>query len=101
MNIVTPFPSININTANVYTETARRDNQLREVIPAPSANSASNTETKAQSDAEKAKLPGNNEGATYSASGKLADEKVVQARDDENAENPEESEEQKDRKSVV
>lgn len=95
MNIVTPFPSININTANVYTETARRDNQLREVIPAPSANSASNTETKAQSDAEKAKLPGNNEGATYSASGKLADEKVVQARDDENAENPEGSEEQK------
>ncbi|AUL74332.1 catalase [Pseudoalteromonas sp. 13-15] len=95
MNIVTPFPSININTANVYTETARRDNQLREVIPAPSANSASNTETKAQSDAEKAKLPGNNEGTTYSASGKLADEKVVQARDDENAENPEESEEQK------
>ncbi|TMN80927.1 MULTISPECIES: putative metalloprotease CJM1_0395 family protein [unclassified Pseudoalteromonas] len=95
MNIVTPFPSININTANVYTETARRDNQLREVIPAPSANSASNTETKAQSDAEKAKLPGNNEGTTYSASGKLADEKVVQARDDENAENPESSEEQK------
>lgn len=35
MNIVTPFPSININTANVYTETARRDNQLREVIPQP------------------------------------------------------------------
>ncbi|TMS88738.1 catalase, partial [Pseudoalteromonas sp. S201] len=57
--------------------------------------SASNTETKAQSDAEKAKLPGNNEGTTYSASGKLADEKVVQARDDENAENPESSEEQK------
>ena len=57
MNIVTPFPSININTANVYTETARRDNQLREVIPAPAPSSASNTETKAQSDAEKAKLP--------------------------------------------
>jgi len=82
MNIVTPFPSININTANVYTETARRDNQLREVIPAPASSSASNTETKAQSDAEKAKLPGNNSDvSTYDASGKLADDKAVEQRE--------------------
>jgi len=80
MNIVTPFPSININTANVYTETARRDNQLREVIPAPAPNSASNTETKAQSDADKAKLPSSAEAATYDATGKLSDEQTVEQR---------------------
>jgi hypothetical protein len=93
MNIVTPFPSININTANVYTETARRDNQLREVIPAPASSSASNTETKAQSDSEKAKLPGSSDAATYNATGKIADEKSVQQRDG-NSENPEGSEEE-------
>jgi hypothetical protein len=93
MNIVTPFPSININTANVYTETARRDNQLREVIPAPAPSSASNTETKAQSDAEKAKLPSGSDGVTYSATGKIADEKSVQQRDEE-SENSEASEQE-------
>ena len=81
MNIVTPFPSININTANVYTETARRDNQLREVIPPASANTAGSTENKAQSDAEKAKLPGNSDSATYTASGKIADEKTIAQRE--------------------
>ncbi|KPZ61249.1 putative metalloprotease CJM1_0395 family protein [Pseudoalteromonas sp. P1-7a] len=80
MNIVTPFPSININTANVYTETARRDNQLRDVIPAPAPNSASNTETKAQSDADKAKLPTSADPATYDATGKLSDEQTVEQR---------------------
>ncbi|KAA1157645.1 putative metalloprotease CJM1_0395 family protein [Pseudoalteromonas fuliginea] len=96
MNIVTPFPSININTANVYTETARRDNQLREVIPAPASSSASNTETKAQSDAEKAKLPGGSDSVTYDATGKTTDEKSVQQRDEnsENSENPEGSEQE-------
>lgn len=93
MNIVTPFPSININTANVYTETARRDNQLREVIPAPASSKASNTETKAQSDAEKAKTPGNSD-ATYDASGKLVDEKIIQDRK-ENSQNSESSEQEK------
>ncbi|TMP74111.1 putative metalloprotease CJM1_0395 family protein [Pseudoalteromonas sp. S1608] len=81
MNIVTPFPSININTANVYTETARRDNQLREVIPPAAANTAGSTENKAQSDAEKAKLPGNSDSATYTASGKIADEKTIAQRE--------------------
>ena len=81
MNIVTPFPSININTANVYTETARRDNQLREVIPPAAANTAGSTENKAQSDAEKAKLPGNSDSSTYTASGKIADEKTIAQRE--------------------
>lgn len=81
MNIVTPFPSININTANVYTETARRDNQLREVIPPAAANTAGSTENKAQSDAEKAKLPGNSDSSTYTASGKIADNKTIEQRE--------------------
>ena len=50
MNIVTPFPSININTANVHTESARRDNQLREVIPPPAATKPSNAENKTLND---------------------------------------------------
>tara|TARA_B100001059_G_scaffold125230_1_gene125195 strand:- start:3 stop:860 length:858 start_codon:yes stop_codon:yes gene_type:complete len=81
MNIVTPFPSININTANVYTETARRDNQLREAIPPAAANTAGSTENKAQSDAEKAKLPGNSDSSTYTASGKIADNKIIEQRE--------------------
>ena len=81
MNIVTPFPSININTANVYTETARRDNQLREVIPPAAANTAGSTENKAQSDAEKAKLPGNSDSSTYNATGKIADDKTIAQRE--------------------
>lgn len=81
MNIVTPFPSININTASVYTETARRDNQLREVIPPAAANTAGSTENKAQSDAEKAKLPGNSDSSTYTASGKIADNKTIEQRE--------------------
>ncbi|MDQ9093443.1 putative metalloprotease CJM1_0395 family protein [Pseudoalteromonas haloplanktis] len=99
MNIVTPFPSININTANVYTETARRDNQLREVIPPPAATKPSNAENKALGDNEKAKQPGTNENATYDAKGKLADEKVIQERQQSDAQqDPEQSEEQQDAK---
>ncbi|CAM3993105.1 MULTISPECIES: putative metalloprotease CJM1_0395 family protein [Pseudoalteromonas] len=99
MNIVTPFPSININTANVYTETARRDNQLREVIPPPAATKPSNAENKALGDNEKAKQPGTNESATYDAKGKLADEKVIQERQQSDAQqDPEQSEEQQDAK---
>lgn len=81
MNIVTPFPSININTANVYTETARRDNQLREVIPPPAATKPTNAENKALGDNEKAKQAGSSEAATYDAKGKVADETVVQERE--------------------
>ena len=81
MNIVTPFPSININTANGYTETARRDNQLREVIPPPAATKPTNAENKALGDNEKAKQAGSSEAATYDAKGKVADETVVQERE--------------------
>ena len=95
MNIVTPFPSININTANVYTETARRDNQLREVIPPPAATKPTNAENKALGDNEKTKQPGTTDTGTYDAKGKLADEKVIQERQQGDAEqNPEQNEQQ-------
>ncbi|NMR27179.1 catalase [Pseudoalteromonas sp. NEC-BIFX-2020_015] len=99
MNIVTPFPSININTANVHTETARRDNQLREVIPAPAAAKPSNTDNKALGDNEKAKQPGSTDVGTYDAKGKLADEKVIEERQQSDGEqNPEQNEEQQEAK---
>ena len=95
MNIVTPFPNININTANVYTETARRDNQLREVIPPPAATKPSHADNKALGDNEKAKQPGTNDTGTYDAKGNLADDKVIQDRQQSDAQqNPEQSEEQ-------
>ena len=99
MNIVTPFPSININTANVYTETARRDNQLREVIPPAAANTAGSTENKAQSDAEKAKLPGNSDSSTYNASGKIADDKTIAQREG-NADSDQDDAEQEKQQAV-
>lgn len=89
MNIVTPFPSVNINTANVYTEMLQHNNQLREVIPQPSASDASTTENKSQSDAEKAKLPGNTESATYDATGRLNNESIQQQDDENNSDNTE------------
>ena len=79
MNIVTPFPSININTANVHTESARRDNQLREVIPPPAATKPSNAENKTLNDGDKAKPPGS-EAGTYDAKGRLAEDKVIEER---------------------
>ena len=95
MNIVTPFPNVNINTANVYTETARRDNQLREVIPPPAATKPTNAENKALGDNEKTKQPGTTDTGTYDAKGKLADEKVIQERQQGGAEqNPEQNEQQ-------
>lgn len=97
MNIVTPLPNVNINTANVYTETARRDNQLREVIPPPAAAKPSNAENKALGDNEKTKQPGSNDTGTYDAKGKFADEKVIQERQQGDAEqNPEQNEQQQD-----
>ena len=95
MNIVTPFPNVNINTANVYTETARRDNQLREVIPPPAAAKPSNAENKTLGDNEKAKQPSTNDTGTYDAKGKFADEKVIQERQQGDAQqNPEQNEQQ-------
>ncbi|MGS0537279.1 putative metalloprotease CJM1_0395 family protein [Pseudoalteromonas sp. SaAl2] len=98
MNIVTPFPNVNINTANVYTETARRDNQLREVIPPPAATKPSNAENKALGDNDKAKQPGTSESVTYDSKGKVADETVVQERE-QGEQNPEQQSEEQQKET--
>lgn len=56
MNIVTPYPTnIPLNTANVATELARRDNQLRDMITKPGANEASASERGIASENDKSK----------------------------------------------
>lgn len=62
MNIVTPYPTnIPINTVNVTTESARRDNQLREVITKPSAVEAGVAERRVASEHDKSKSPQQNQ----------------------------------------
>ncbi|MFY8273808.1 putative metalloprotease CJM1_0395 family protein [Pseudoalteromonas sp. SSDWG2] len=85
MNIVTPYPAINLNTANVYTESARRDNQLREVIPAPQALNKSATENKSASDADKAKAPGQTKESQDSLKPQNEEQRAVGERDDESS----------------
>lgn len=77
MNIVTPPPAMNLNTANVHTETARRDNQLREVIPKTAPTSASFTENKAVNDGDKTKTNSPDDNALYDSAGKLEQNKVI------------------------
>ncbi|QTH70492.1 putative metalloprotease CJM1_0395 family protein [Pseudoalteromonas xiamenensis] len=81
MNIVTPQPALNFHTGNVYTETARRDNQLREVIPQPAQAAASFTENKAYQDTDKAKQAPSDEKGLYDKKGQLEDKQAVQGRD--------------------
>jgi len=59
MNIVTPFPtSIPLNTANVNTESARRDNLQRETVPKLSGLEKSAAETGLGSESDRVKTPG-------------------------------------------
>lgn len=58
MNIVTPYPTaIPINTVNVTTESARRDNQLREMIAKPTATEAGVAERGVASEHDKSSKP--------------------------------------------
>lgn len=82
MNIVTPQPAMNLNTSNVYTETARRDNQLREVIPKPAPTNASHTENKTLNDGDKSRSHLSDDGGTYDSAGQLQQNKVI-AEDEE------------------
>ncbi|MCF6438387.1 catalase [Pseudoalteromonas luteoviolacea] len=83
MNIVTPQPAVSLNTANVYTETARRDNQLREVIPKPAAVTPPATENKSLQDNDKSRLNDGESQETYDANGQLKDSKTIQERGEE------------------
>lgn len=59
MNIVTPIPTtVSFVTGNVNTEAARRDNTLRETVPATSALENSAAETGLGSEADRVKTPG-------------------------------------------
>ncbi len=59
MNIVTPIPTtVVFTTANVNTESARRDNALRETIPQPSGNEKSAAESGLGSESDRVKSPG-------------------------------------------
>lgn len=59
MNIVTPFPtSIPLNTANVNTESARRDNLQRETVPKTSNLENSAAESGVGSESDRVRTPG-------------------------------------------
>lgn len=85
MNIATPQPAINVNSSNVYTETARRDNQLREVIPKPAPTNATHTENKVLNDGEKSRSHLTDDSGIYDSTGQLQQNKVI-AEDDEQQE---------------
>ena len=59
MNIVTPIPtSLVFTTANVNTESARRDNLLRETIPQTSESNQSSAEQGLGSESDRVRTPG-------------------------------------------
>jgi hypothetical protein len=74
MNIVTPYPTnIPINTVNVTTESARRDNQLREMITKPAATEAGVAERAVANEHDKSKTPQQNQNA-FEANLRAADQ---------------------------
>ncbi|WP_440054339.1 putative metalloprotease CJM1_0395 family protein [Pseudoalteromonas sp. T1lg65] len=80
MNIVTPPPAMNLNTANVHTESAARDNQLREIIPKAAPTSSPFTENKNLADSEKNRSAHSDDGKLYNSSGKPVGEKKVEGK---------------------
>jgi hypothetical protein len=96
MNIVTPPPAMNLNTANVYTETARRDNQLREIIPKPPASAASFTENKSANDGDKTKATSPDDSSLYSNNGQLAKQKTIEEREQEQGQQSKEQQSDED-----
>ncbi|CAM4088458.1 putative metalloprotease CJM1_0395 family protein [Pseudoalteromonas byunsanensis] len=81
MNIVTPPPAMNLNTANVYTETVKRDNQLREIIPKAPPSAASFTENKPANEGDKTKANSPDESSLYTNNGQLAKNKTIEEKE--------------------
>ncbi|MCF6435477.1 MULTISPECIES: putative metalloprotease CJM1_0395 family protein [Pseudoalteromonas] len=81
MNIVTPPPAMNLNTANVYTETAKRDNQLREIIPKAPPTSASFTENKPANEGDKTRASSPDDSSLYTNNGQLAKNKTIEEKE--------------------
>lgn len=66
MNIVTPIPTtIVFNTSNVNTESARRDNVMRETIPQSAGAENSAAESGLGSESDRVKTPGQQPQLTY------------------------------------
>lgn len=83
MNIVTPPPAMNLNTANVYTETVVRDNQLREAIPKPAPTNPSFTENRNLSDSEKGRSSNVDDAKVYGSDGKTEQSKTIQGKEED------------------
>ena len=95
MNIVTSYPTINLNTANVQTEVAKKDNQNRELIPQAKELTAISPEARLVADTEKAKTPGlsvasNQESLTPDKN----ESKTINAKQDQNSDQGEQSSDQ-------
>jgi hypothetical protein len=81
MNIVPTYPNISLNTANVNTETARRDNQLRELITPTKQTEAATAEPRLASEQDKARQPGSSQLANQEAlENKSEDNQRVEAK---------------------
>lgn len=67
MNIVSTYPNISLNTANVHTENARRDNQLRELVTPAKQAEASATSPRLAAEQDKTRQPGSSQIANQEA----------------------------------
>jgi len=99
MNIVTTFPTINLNTANVHTETARRDNQNRELVQATVKPQASAAEPKLAGDSDKAKQPGQSvsENQEVLLSEEATNKKIEEDKENESQKEQQQSKQQEDK----
>ncbi|MDE3272634.1 catalase, partial [Pseudoalteromonas sp. G4] len=61
MNIVSTYPNISLNTANVHTENARRDNQLRDLVTPAKQAEASATSPRLAAEQDKTRQPGSSQ----------------------------------------
>lgn len=91
MNIVTPVPtSLVFTTANVNTESARRDNLLKDTIPPSKDADQSASEQGLGSESDRARLPGQKPApVTYERPQIQIDARADALQQNENADNPE------------
>ncbi|PAJ73779.1 catalase [Pseudoalteromonas sp. NBT06-2] len=99
MNIVTTFPTINLNTANVHTETARRDNQNKELVQEILKPQASPAESKLAGDSDKAKQPGQSvsENQEILLSEETTNKKIEEDKENESQKEEQQSKQQEDK----
>jgi hypothetical protein len=100
MNIVTTFPTINLNTANVHTETAQTDNQKRELVQEPVKPQASPAESKLAGDSDKTKQPGQSvvENQEVLLSEEATNKKIEEDKENESKKEEEKNQQQEEQK---